>query len=154
MSGLGEPQLNLFSFRNEAVFSTVVSKLPRFDAIETPGLDPLDVLRDLRRMFPSRKLDRKNQTAKLGGRVRDDRFNGVERVVRCNIGVANQVSKRLKQSSLHLLGFRTPVLKAGIFGDGLVHICRVNTDHLSTSRRVVGKLRRVMNQFPQRDLQV
>ena len=89
------------SFRDEAVLSPVVRKLPCFDSIKAPRLYPLDVLWDLLGMFPSRQLDRKNQPFELGGRIGHDRFHRIERVVRSHVGIADQVTKCFEESSFH-----------------------------------------------------
>ena len=91
------------SFCNEAVFTAVVRKLPSLDTIEAPGLHPFDVLRDLLGMFPSRQFDRQNQPFEFGGWISHDRFHGVESVVWSNIGIADQVTKCLEESSFDLL---------------------------------------------------
>ena len=88
------------------------------------------MLWDFFRVFPRRKLDREDQAAKFRGWIGHDRFNRIERIIRSDIGIADEVAKRFEESAFHLLGFRSPVFESRVVCDRLVHVGWIDTDDL------------------------
>ena len=118
------------SQRGQTILFSIVCQLSGLDLGKTPFSDSFEVVWNSVRLVPTRQLHRQDKTFHFRSRVSDDRFDRVESVVRSDVRIANQVTKRGEILALYLDRSSPPVGKSRMVAHAWIHFRGIDASDL------------------------